>query len=70
MAKELLGRAGAEAQVGVLEVWQQLARELMGEQEQKHRLVCWECGRSWLESYLESRSRSTGSSAGSVAGYG
>ncbi len=64
------GGAGAEAQVGVQGVWQELARELLGEQEQKHRQECRECGRGWLKSYLGNRSRSAGRSAGSVAGAG
>jgi hypothetical protein len=51
-------------------VWKELAKELLGEQEQKHRWECRECGRSWLESYLWSRSRSRGRSAGSVGGAG
>ncbi len=35
--KRTPGVAGAEAQVGVQGVWQEQARELLGEEEQEHR---------------------------------
>ncbi len=35
--KRTPGVAGAEVQVGEQGVWQELARELLGEEEQKHR---------------------------------